>query len=96
MKNLIKGFFKNKKLLVVEGEIDPEIKKIKIDENASADITIYIMQHHLQTHDKYLILIYILYLLDKEVEDINVEVSPYPDREYINNMKIVNPKPRKP
>ncbi len=75
-----KGFFKNKNLLVVEGEIDPEIKKIKIDET-SADITIYYATP-LTTQDE--IFDFNLYLIpiDKEVEDINVEVSPYPDRVY--------------
>lgn len=73
-------FFKNKNLLVIEANIDPEINKIKIDET-KAEITIY-YGTPLTTEDE--ILEFNLYLIpvDKEVESVNLEISPYPDRAY--------------
>ena len=78
---MIKDFSKNKKFIVVEGEIDPEIKKIKLMKSKCRHYNIYYATP-LTTQDE--IFDFNLYLIpiDKEVEDINVEVSPYPDRVY--------------
>lgn len=74
------NFFKSKNLLVIEGEIGSKINKFEINDK-KVDIIIYCASP-LTTQDE--IWDYDLYLvpINKELNDINVETTVYPDRIY--------------
>lgn len=73
-------FFTNHSVLIVEAGINPEFNKCEITDT-KADIVIYTASPLTSTED---ILDFNLYLIpvNKNIEDIQVEVTTYPDRVY--------------
>lgn len=73
-------FFKNNNLLVIEGGIESEINKIDVTET-KANIEIYYGSPLVSADEKLDFDIYLV-PIGKEVKDINVVTSVFPDRMY--------------
>lgn len=73
-------FFKNQSLLVIQAGLNPEIHKLKI-KDTKVDISIYEDTPEISVDQ---MLTFSLYLIpiNKNVNNCNVEISPYPNRIY--------------
>lgn len=73
-------FFEGKNLLVIEGGIDSEVNKLNIN-NTKAEVEIYCATPLTTADQSWKYDMYFI-PIEKNIEDINVKVSAYPDRLY--------------
>ena len=74
------AFFTNHNVLIVEASINPEFNKCEITDT-KADIVIYAASPLTSTEDIWDFNLYLI-PVNKNIEDIQVEVTTYPDRVY--------------
>ena len=75
-------FFENNNLLVIEGEVNSEVHECEVN-NENANVTIYTASPLATADEEFNFNLYLI-PINKNIPDnnINVEVTTYPDKEY--------------